>query len=608
MTTLTHVPHGYGWRPSLPDMRDLLYTPPVRVKLPPSVSLMEKMPPVRDQGQLGACHDDKTEVLTDHGFKLFADLDGSEKLATVNPDTLEVLFEFPLRLVRFPYTGKVYCIDNQSLNFKVTPDHNMLVRKWDERKRTLDTVYQLTPIKDIGWYSGLVNRVVWNGDVQNSTYTLPGVPSQTRSEQRQPKDVPMKYWVRFLGIYLAEGTLLKRDQRKGKFSYKIQIAASKEREKVFVRETLAGIGVAALELKDRFTFSSRQVYEAVASLGLEGVKAGEKFVPKFIFHLGAAMIQEFLAGHFAGDGSFDVNRAHYTGSAKLASDLQALIFLSGNETRMSVRQKSAHVFADGRVANAYLPEHRVSVCEAKHLSIERKNSIFTEEYDGEVFCAEVPTYHTLVTRREGKVLVSGNCTAFGIGGTLEYEHLRQGLPDFHPSELFLYYEERRREHSIMSDAGADIRDGMKVLAKTGVCAEDLWPYDIRKFTVKPPQIAYDAARKDIVLQYQRVGQSAYHIKCALYAGHAVIFGFTVYESFENDTTSQSGIVEMPGEDEGVLGGHCMKICGYQDASQRFTCQNSWGSEWGASGYCTMPYDYLTDPQLAGDFWMIQLVQ
>src|SRR5215469_6047304 len=96
----------FGWLPDLPDQRDLLYSVSLEhlQSLPPQVNLRTGCPPVYDQGQLGSCHDDKTEVLTDHGFKLFSQLDGSERLATVNPETAELFFEVPVRLVRFPHT------------------------------------------------------------------------------------------------------------------------------------------------------------------------------------------------------------------------------------------------------------------------------------------------------------------------------------------------------------------------------------------------------------------------------------------------------------------------------------------------------------------------
>ena len=47
----------YGWLPDLPDARDHRYAAPMAVlsKLPASVDLRPKCPPVYDQGQLGSC-------------------------------------------------------------------------------------------------------------------------------------------------------------------------------------------------------------------------------------------------------------------------------------------------------------------------------------------------------------------------------------------------------------------------------------------------------------------------------------------------------------------------------------------------------------------------
>jgi hypothetical protein len=81
----------------------------------------------------------------------------------------------------------------------------------------------------------------------------------------------------------------------------------------------------------------------------------------------------------------------------------------------------------------------------------------------------------------------------------------------------------------------------------------------------------------------------------------------VYESFVGDGVARTGIVPMPASKEKVLGGHAVLAVGYDDSSQRFTVRNSWGPGWGMGGYCTMPYAYLTDSNLADDFWTIRTV-
>jgi C1A family cysteine protease len=64
---------------------------------------------------------------------------------------------------------------------------------------------------------------------------------------------------------------------------------------------------------------------------------------------------------------------------------------------------------------------------------------------------------------------------------------------------------------------------------------------------------------------------------------------------------------MPAMSEKVLGGHAVLAVGYDDSTSRFLVRNSWGPGWGMDGYFTMPYAYLTDENLADDFWTIRMV-
>ena len=57
----------------------------------------------------------------------------------------------------------------------------------------------------------------------------------------------------------------------------------------------------------------------------------------------------------------------------------------------------------------------------------------------------------------------------------------------------------------------------------------------------------------------------------------------------------------------MVGGHAVVAAGYDQAEGRFLVRNSWGAQWGMGGYFTMPFQYLTDPMLAADFWTIRKV-
>ena len=134
----------------------------------------------------------------------------------------------------------------------------------------------------------------------------------------------------------------------------------------------------------------------------------------------------------------------------------------------------------------------------------------------------------------------GSCTAQAIGSAFEYSQLKQGLKDFMPSALFIYYNERAMEGTIDTDSGAMIRDGMKSVAKIGVCPETIWPYVIPKFTEKPPQKAYTEAKKHQALVYRRVLGNLHQMQGCIAQGYPFVFGCSVYESVMKPEVAWSG--------------------------------------------------------------------
>lgn len=202
----------------------------------------------------------------------------------------------------------------------------------------------------------------------------------------------------------------------------------------------------------------------------------------------------------------------------------------------------------------------------------------------------------------------GSCTGNSIAGAIEFERSKQGLTDFVPSRLFIYYNERVMEHTVNSDSGAQIRDGIKVVAKLGAPPETEWPYDITKFADKPPANVFSDAMKNRVTSYQRVSRVLNQFKGCLASGYPFVMGFTVYDSFESAQVAKTGVLNMPQPGESVAGGHAVLAVGYDDNSQRFIIRNSWGPDWGMKGYFTMPYQYLMESNLSDDFWTIRLVE
>jgi C1A family cysteine protease len=201
-------------------------------------------------------------------------------------------------------------------------------------------------------------------------------------------------------------------------------------------------------------------------------------------------------------------------------------------------------------------------------------------------------------------LTIGSCTANGGLSGFRQLLINEGLGDFNGSRLAQYYWARYAEGTTKSDAGATIRDAVKVLATRGTAPEAMWPYNVSKVFVGPPAAVGTAAKKNLALLYQAVPLTQDAICQAVYKNGNVIIGISVYASFESNAVAQTGIVPLPTKTEQLLGGHCLHLTGYDLTKGWAIVKNSWGTSWGDKGYCYIPFQYLLNTSLASDFWTI----
>jgi len=198
----------------------------------------------------------------------------------------------------------------------------------------------------------------------------------------------------------------------------------------------------------------------------------------------------------------------------------------------------------------------------------------------------------------------GSCTAHALSSTMEFLFKKAGHRILNLSRLFIYYNERELEGTVGEDSGATLRNGIKTLVKQGACSEARWPYKIPRFTDKPTEACYVSAQTRLIQSYLRV-QGLTQMKQCLADGYPFVFGFSVFESFESEGVAKTGTVPIPDLNEADLGGHAVMCVGYDDSTKRVMVRNSWGKDWGNKGYFTMPYEYISDPDLADDMWTIR---
>lgn len=222
----------------------------------------------------------------------------------------------------------------------------------------------------------------------------------------------------------------------------------------------------------------------------------------------------------------------------------------------------------------------------------------------------------------------GSCTGQGWAYLNDYvqmqelknpgAHIREFDPDRYcpTSRNFIYWYERQLMGTPFEDSGAYIRDGGKALATWGVCREDLWPYGAKTLFKEPVSSARQEALQHKVTLYARLRGERDILNC-LNEGWPVVFGFSVYESFDNGPVSDTGLMELPRAHDRALGGHCVVIVGYEPdkrpgrlSKRLYLIRNSWGPDWGLktgtrAGHFFMPEEVIQDGDLSSDFWTLR---
>lgn len=183
----------------------------------------------------------------------------------------------------------------------------------------------------------------------------------------------------------------------------------------------------------------------------------------------------------------------------------------------------------------------------------------------------------------------GSCTANAMVGMYEML-MRHGLSqDLALSRLFVYYNSRRLEESESTDSGAVLSDVIQAVGTYGICREELWPYQIEKFSTQPTADCYTDGVTRTLTNQHRLPQLA-DMLAALDHDHLVIFGFEVFENFRS--VASPWIIDVPPDNTAAVGAHAMFAVGYDSGRQLILAKNSFGSAWADGGYCWFTFDYV----------------
>lgn len=181
----------------------------------------------------------------------------------------------------------------------------------------------------------------------------------------------------------------------------------------------------------------------------------------------------------------------------------------------------------------------------------------------------------------------------------------------HPSRLYIYYNSRQTEGDPLNvDSGCTNQSACMAIEHYKICPEDLWPYSAENLNKHPPHNAYAVAHQYKEFKYSKVDRSIDQLKGALVSGYPVMIGVVVFPSLiASGSDGSSGNVPIPNpRRESPLGGHSILLVGYNEDEKVFKFINHWSTRWGTGGYGSIPYDFLMNEDLSGDFFVIENLQ
>jgi len=373
-----------------------------------------------------SCYDEKTEILTEHGWIPFPELRPGIRVATLNQEG-SIEYHIPDEHIIQPYIGHLLRFANAKYDFCVTPNHAMYVRSKTGKLRFLRAD------EERYWPAW---RVITNGEFvgEEREWFLLGEPP-VNSKVSVPR-ILMDDWLEFLGYYISEGCVHVRRRSRAVggrdydvADYNVLIAQENLDGRAKIASCLSRLGFKFFQSDDhQFRICSKQLAAILQPLG----KSGDKFIPREFLQLSRRQSLILFEALMLGDGSRRGNcYAYYSKSKSLADDVQELAMRCGY---------AASVVSHAVGRDLYRVNIRPPV-EANLVSPEHV------PYAGNVYCVNVRN-HVICVRRNGRAAFCGNCYDEGkrLAETLMMDYHRQNRVDTRIARIFNTYGPRMLEN------------------------------------------------------------------------------------------------------------------------------------------------------------------
>lgn len=364
------------------------------------------------------CHDKDTECLTARGWVSHEDLLDSDRVATWNPTTEQVEYHVPDKVLRYQYDGVMHHWNTPRLDIMVTPNHRMWVKTQYKKPWEFRTSESLAGKKTPVRIRCTGGDVVSNCSDQ---FSIPHVAQKAGQSAPTPSDgtdvwnVPTTAFARWLGAYLADGSVSGADVRISKGSGKAADAISE------MCDSMVATGI----VKNYTVFEDTREFRNVPlityrmsslSLGLwleknVGKGAANKKIPECVFTWSSEAQRALLDGYVNGDGGGRKDGTYkdtyaVSVSRELADGIQHICVNVGVRCRVQHKLSSKGFAGKSLDTPASIYHMQFGGNQMYYTSGEAVTPV---PYKGTVWCVEVKN-GLFFTRRNGVVALTGNST------------------------------------------------------------------------------------------------------------------------------------------------------------------------------------------------------
>ena len=365
-----------------------------------------------------SCYDNKTEVLTENGWKKISQISQKEKICTLNLDTDEIEYQKPQKVYRYKYKGKMYRLKTKRADLLVTPNHNLVYAPADFHTRR---PYRLKEARDLFRKSKILRKDgIWKGGTPQY-FVLPEAKMRHGSRFYSGfrikgfKKLPIKPWLRFFGFWIAEGWTTAGKNG----DYAICISNQNCKLMTEMKHILEGFGYTVFwDKKTTNTIRVRnyQLFHYLQQFG----KASDKHIPSEVKKLSKELLALFFEYYIKGDGHrygrSGKGLSATTISTRLRDDLQEIALKMGMSAYYKLHNKKGTLFTSPSQKKIYKQNadswNIYFIRQNRHAIIPSQIRKYKYEerwidYDGMVYCASVPN-RTVYIRRNGIPLWCGN--------------------------------------------------------------------------------------------------------------------------------------------------------------------------------------------------------